>query len=196
MSWVLKYFGGGCDDDEDSDDCPPLRMVIVKSRALVRKLLSDCGGDDGVDGCNHNSSGSSSSSSSSSVRLDVPTGSISNGRAWFASTCQRLVEKQKQKQKQREKEGGKNVSIIRFKHPLKAPMVLSPVDEKTPICRYHNYHRDGCRLYKKNSNSTTQGEAGAAADAICPFDHDHCHACQQLGHVAKNCLQHETQTCY
>lgn len=55
-------------------------------------------------------------------------------------------------------------------HPLQACRVLSPVDDTTPICRYHNYHQNGC----KKANE-------------CPFDHDHCHKCRQAGHTAKTC---------
>jgi SAM-dependent methyltransferase len=57
------------------------------------------------------------------------------------------------------------------KHPLRAPLVMSPKDDgKTPICRYHNYHKRGC----------SKGDR-------CELDHEHCHACQQLGHSAKDC---------
>lgn len=56
------------------------------------------------------------------------------------------------------------------KHPLRAPLVLSPKDHQTPICRYYNYHKQGC----------LKGDD-------CDLDHEHCHACQQLGHTAKEC---------
>jgi len=55
------------------------------------------------------------------------------------------------------------------KHPLKAPLVLSPRDNSTPICRYYNYHKQGCR----NDN--------------CVLDHTHCHACRNSGHTALHC---------
>ena len=58
------------------------------------------------------------------------------------------------------------------KHPLKAPMRLSPLDGKTPICRFHNYHADGCARFR---------------DEECNFDHTHCHFCLQAGHIARNC---------
>jgi SAM-dependent methyltransferase len=76
------------------------------------------------------------------------TGILDNGNEWFTST--------KHKPKL-------------VKHPLKAPMMFSPIDPTTPICRYHNYHKNGCHR------------------AICPLDHVHCHACQQPGHIAKEC---------
>jgi hypothetical protein len=59
------------------------------------------------------------------------------------------------------------------KHPLQAPMVMSPLDDSLPICRYHNYHELGCA---KNVPSNS-----------CPFDHMHCHLCLQTGHIAREC---------
>jgi len=58
----------------------------------------------------------------------------------------------------------------KYRHPLRAPMALLPSDGKTPICRYHNYHKDGCR----------KGES-------CPFDHTVCHWCFTPGHIALHC---------
>ena len=58
------------------------------------------------------------------------------------------------------------------KHPLKAPMRSSPLDGTTPICRFHNYHANGCARFR---------------DKECPYDHTHCHLCLQPGHVARNC---------
>ena len=83
-----------------------------------------------------------------SMSIHQTTGIIENGDRWF---LQRQVKR----------------AIP--KHPLRAPLVLSPQDHKTPICRYHNYHKDGCK------------------NADCPLDHSYCHACQQLGHIARNC---------
>ena len=57
-----------------------------------------------------------------------------------------------------------------YNHPLKAPLVLSPKDDKTAICRFHNYDIDGCK------NGTR-----------CPYDHEHCHWCSEVGHIALNC---------
>jgi SAM-dependent methyltransferase len=80
--------------------------------------------------------------------IDPATGLIQNGDDWFQThKTRRAIPK----------------------HPLRAPLVLSPKDDKTPICRYHNYHKQGC---KKEG---------------CALDHDHCHACQQLGHIAREC---------
>lgn len=55
------------------------------------------------------------------------------------------------------------------RHPLQAPKRYNPEDGTTPICRYHNYHRQGC------------------SKAECPYDHGHCHWCLQAGHVAREC---------
>ena len=62
------------------------------------------------------------------------------------------------------------------KHPLKAPMRSSPLDNTTPICRFHNYHANGCARFRNNA---------------CPYDHAHCHLCLQLGHVARDCPKTE-----
>ena len=56
-------------------------------------------------------------------------------------------------------------------HPLQAP--LRHIEGGTPICRYHNYHKDGCKRFR-NGNT-------------CDLDHDHCHMCQKKGHTALQC---------
>jgi SAM-dependent methyltransferase len=53
-------------------------------------------------------------------------------------------------------------------HPLQAGLVRNA--NGVPICRYHNYHVQGCRK-------------GLA----CPYNHSHCHACLLHGHVARLC---------
>lgn len=66
------------------------------------------------------------------------------------------------------------------RHPLQAPRRILPLVQKSnnhpgesrAICRYHNYHPEGCAKH---------------ADGRCPYDHDHCHLCLQVGHVARNC---------
>jgi hypothetical protein len=59
-----------------------------------------------------------------------------------------------------------------YKHPLQAPQVFDNTD--TSICRYHNYHKDGC-LRHKDHNKT------------CPYNHTTCHACLVPGHRALEC---------
>lgn len=69
-----------------------------------------------------------------------------------------------------------------YSHPKKVPLVLSPKDS-TPICRYHNYHPDGCKKFHKRKDVKTAKE-----DKVqCQYDHEHCHYCQQVGHVALDC---------
>ena len=55
-------------------------------------------------------------------------------------------------------------------HPLQAPIKTSPLDDSVFICRYHNYHVSGCLK---------------AED--CPHDHEHCHWCRGIGHIARQC---------
>ena len=70
-----------------------------------------------------------------------------------------------------------NVSSKRppsYSHPLQAPLVVSPIDDTTPICRFHNYAGNGCKRYNKEENA-------------CPLDHEYCHWCRRKGHLARNC---------
>lgn len=60
-----------------------------------------------------------------------------------------------------------------FSHPLQAPLVLSPEDDTTPICRFHNYHKEGCKKHQNGND--------------CELDHEHCHFCKKKGHVANEC---------
>jgi hypothetical protein len=73
------------------------------------------------------------------------------------------------------------------KHPLQAPKRFVPTTllskainfddyEKKYICRYYNYHKDGCA--KKTCN---------ISGIPCPYDHEHCHLCLDLGHIARVC---------
>jgi hypothetical protein len=80
------------------------------------------------------------------------TGEFASGHEWFQDRLQVAV------------------TATLPRHPLQAPKMLSPVDHKTPICRYHNYFKDGCG----------KGD-------ICPYDHDHCHLCLKTGHIATQC---------
>mmetsp|Transcript_23957 Transcript_23957/g.50482 ORF Transcript_23957/g.50482 Transcript_23957/m.50482 type:complete len:454 (+) Transcript_23957:28-1389(+) len=66
----------------------------------------------------------------------------------------------------------------KYSHPKRAPMVLSPKDNSTPICRFHNYHSEGCKKYNRDESE-------------CPFDHDHCHWCKGEGHIALNCTNQQ-----
>jgi len=61
------------------------------------------------------------------------------------------------------------------KHPLQAArrFVITQNETKTTICRYHNYHTEGCAKHLDGGT--------------CPYDHNHCHLCLQKGHVARAC---------
>ncbi|VEU44458.1 unnamed protein product [Pseudo-nitzschia multistriata] len=183
ISWVLESFGKVTSTaTQGSSRNPSLRMVIVKSRALVRRLLSECcptgvGGDPSLH--------------ANGTHLDSARGLLWNGSEWFSSALERDA-----------KQRVESATVQnRFKHPLRAPMALSPVDGITPICRYHNYHRDGCRWYNslKDEDGLTPACSIVSADVksgSCPFDHDHCHACLQKGHIARNCPLLENQSFY
>lgn len=85
----------------------------------------------------------------STATIEAETGLIVDGENWFRTN--------------------RRVRAIP-KHPLRAPLVISPKDKITPICRFRNYHKNGC--YNEN----------------CPFDHEFCHACLQAGHIALECI--------
>ena len=80
----------------------------------------------------------------------MPCGLVVDGNAWFQERLQA-------------------VRTIPS-HPLQAAKVFSPTDPSQPICRYHNYHVDGCKKGKE-----------------CPFDHIYCHMCLSRGHRAIHC---------
>ncbi|KAL3925533.1 MAG: hypothetical protein SGILL_000351 [Bacillariaceae sp.] len=135
LSWVFRFFS----QPEEQSTCP--RLVMIKSRSLVRAMLAD----DNLD-------------------VDASTGNISDNTPWFHSTLRDLQEQQKKDILQQ------NSGKIKFKHPVKYPLALSPNDGITPICKYHNYHPDGCKRQSR-----------------CEFDHEHCHACRKPGHRAVDC---------
>jgi hypothetical protein len=87
----------------------------------------------------------------SSCAIDPDTGLVDKGHDWF--------------QAHRPKHAMP-------KHPKKAPLVMSPVDPNKPICRYHNYHKNGCHK------------------TDCHLDHEYCHFCKEKGHVGKECPLH------
>jgi precorrin-6B methylase 2 len=93
-----------------------------------------------------------STSKSAECRVDAYTGVVENGSTWF-------IEKTKEEPRH-----------ILPKHPLQAPMVYSPTDSTKPICRYFNFHKDGC-----------------AKGSECLYDHEHCHLCLSSGHKALFC---------
>jgi hypothetical protein len=122
---------------------PDLRQIIIKSRALCQSLVAGT----------------------------TTTNSTAFQKAGHADGDGLVVERVDQWLE--EHLGRLSTSILPAlpKHPQKAPIRLCPADDKTPICRYHNYHKNGC--HKK--------------DGSCPFDHNHCHVCLQPGHSALDC---------
>ena len=95
--------------------------------------------------------------SSSLSTIDTDTGLVDKGQDWFQANRPRHAMP---------------------KHPKKAPLVMSPTDPSKPICRYYNYHKNGC--HNKED---------------CPLDHEHCHFCKEKGHIGRECplLLSETQ---
>jgi hypothetical protein len=141
------------------------RVIIVKSEALEMKLskaiLSSCATDN-------------NDCTLPSVDDD---GIISNGQSWFNSLVSSPAF---------DKDKG-NLSrqqlLSKYVHPKKAPLVLSP-NGSIPICRYHNYHLDGCKKFNKSKSATAGAEDG---NLQCKYDHDHCHLCRKHGHFALSC---------
>jgi SAM-dependent methyltransferase len=160
LSWVFRMFveSNSLDSTDDKLRQPP-RLLLVKSRALVRSLLQD--------GANGN------------VRIDYSTGMISYGYDWLKTTFQHGWPKPEGNRD--DDEPHYKLTVKRISHPAKAPMAYSPIDGKTPICRYHNYHPQGCKRRDY-------------APSPCQFDHWHCHACRKPGHIALDCT--EDCVCY
>lgn len=74
-------------------------------------------------------------------------------------------------------------------HPYKVPMVKNPVTQQV-ICRYHNYHKDGCKRYKQSLNQETPSSSSKSetkSSNHCPYDHVTCHNCLEAGHIARDC---------
>ena len=80
---------------------------------------------------------------------------------------------------------------------MKAPLRLSPLDNTTPICRFHNYSKKGCLRFlnpQADKKTTNVGKDlihldldKTSANSSCELDHEHCHMCFEKGHVALNC---------
>jgi SAM-dependent methyltransferase len=155
LSWVFKFFvepdsSAALEEEAVLVEKQPPRLIIIKSRELVRNVLQE--GNEGK------------------VSIEHVTGMILDGKKWFETTRSRLDGEDKQ-------HGERGLLHLKqIKHPAKAPMAYSPKDGTTPICRYHNYHQEGC---KRHNDPVSP----------CPFDHNHCHACRQPGHIAMNCTE-------
>ena len=142
MDWVIKAFRSH-----------PPRLIVVKSQELVRELTT------------------ASRSNTILLNIDDKEGSIHYGQDWFSLLAESVVDDDKGTRSQ--EIGGRSNDASgppKFSHPLKAPLALSPHDDATPICRFHNYHPAGCK----------KGD-------MCDFDHSYCHYCLKKGHVAREC---------
>ncbi|GFH55078.1 hypothetical protein CTEN210_11554 [Chaetoceros tenuissimus] len=146
------------------------RLCIIKSEAMVDQIQQDTSTPVSEDSTsfkhestnvNHQSQESTSKRRKlDQVRIE-PCGTIVNGKEWYQGLLQKV-----------KNQIALSIHKPRFSHPKKAPLSLSPLDQKTPICRYHNYHKDGCS--KGNE---------------CDLDHVHCHYCLEPGHKAKDCIK-------
>mmetsp|Transcript_23698 Transcript_23698/g.68180 ORF Transcript_23698/g.68180 Transcript_23698/m.68180 type:complete len:456 (+) Transcript_23698:38-1405(+) len=148
MHWVLHTF-----------QSHPPRLIVVKSQELVSELRN------------------ASRNNTILLNIDDKDGTIHYGQDWFSMLADSVVDDKDGSQDDGSSKGGDGGTTrggkngpAKFSHPLKAPLALSPVDDATPICRFHNYHPEGCK----------KGES-------CDFDHEHCHYCLKKGHVARDC---------
>lgn len=146
----------------------PPRLIVVKSQALVAELKA-------------NHSGSDAAATDCTVGCQRQCGRIAEGDLWFRELLARSTAAAAApstgspsggslEERGRESQGTGKHHIPKHFHPNKAPLRLSPKDGVTPICRYHNYHREGCK----------KGER-------CPYEHAVCHWCLRPGHVALAC---------
>ncbi len=151
----------------------PPRLVIVKSESLVEECSGIHNGqEDGKMSLLENES----MLSTETVRPNVmENGVIEHAQRWFSSLVSSFAESiyDGKCNSSEEQSALPTQAVPKYSHPIQAPLALSPKDNVTPICRFHNYHPDGCK--RRNVSN------------VCPFDHEHCHWCKQIGHVALNC---------
>eukprot|EP00752_Nemacystus_decipiens_P001951 g1878.t1 len=142
----------------------PPRLIVVKSQALVAELKAGQGGGSEPPPI-----------SGSAVGCQRQCGRIVEGDSWFRdllarSTAAAAPSPRSESLEERCGESSDKHRTPKHFHPNRAPLRLSPKDGVTPICRYHNYHREGCK----------KGER-------CPYEHAVCHWCLRPGHVALVC---------
>ena len=71
------------------------------------------------------------------------------------------------------------------RHPLKMPLRIDPVTNRT-ICRFYNYDaRNGCK--KHNDRNKNPNNDDGNCYAACELDHETCHVCLEKGHPAHRC---------
>ena len=156
IQWVQTVF---------KDDRP--RLILVKSEALENELSTAI------------QSSHTDDNNDRSIPFVTEEGTVTNGQNWFnsLSASPSFAE---------DDEGNKILTkqqlLSRYSHPKKVPLVLSPKGE--PICRYHNYHPDGCTKFNKSKSTSTSSQDDGLQ---CHYDHEHCHWCQAAGHIAVNC---------
>ncbi len=151
----------------------PPRLVIVKSESLVEEYSRFWSKQEEV-----KKSANESNVSTEIVQPNVMgNGVIEHAQHWFLSLVSSFEESTENGIGTSSEEQPMRLThkVPKYSHPVKAPLSLSPKDNATPICRFHNYHPDGC----KRLNDSRK----------CPYDHEHCHWCKQTGHVALNCRQ-------
>jgi hypothetical protein len=166
IRWVRTSFGNGT--------TPPPRLIIVKSEALVDELMNTSttppkDGESDGELISVESKEDRSGRDIGKVRpIVMENGMIEHAEGWYESFISSLANEGDDVKSS----GSKKILIPKYSHPTKAPLVLSPKDDATPICRWHNYHPAGCKRF---------------ASGRCPYDHDHCHWCRAFGHVAIDC---------
>ncbi len=143
--------------------CDRPRLILVKSEALEKELSTAI------------LSSHTDNNNVSSIPFITDEGFITNGQNWFNS----LASPSFAVDDSVDENISRHQLLSRYSHPKKVPLVLSP--KGIPICRYHNYHPDGCTKFKKRKSTATDN------DDQCQYDHDHCHWCQAVGHTAVNC---------
>ena len=141
------------------------RLCIIKSEEMVQSFMEDFKYAKAESSCDLGTP-ASKRRKSSLVHIE-PNGIIQNGTDWFHAKLSFFRSESATSQAGPE-------PAQRFSHPKKAPLSLSPEDGKTPICRYYNYHKNGCQ------------------HANCPFDHKYCHWCQERGHIGRYCTNTQT----
>jgi len=139
------------------------RLCIIKSEEMVDQIKADSANEyKSLDSFERDKK----RHKSTSMTLEIESnGTLKNGQEWFEATLHDI------------ETNPSRVSTTRprFLHPLKAPLSVSPIDNKTPICRYHNWHKNGCH------------------QTDCPFDHNYCHWCLKRGHTALACTNAESR---
>ena len=147
------------------------RLIIIKSEEMVQSIKEECKSSDSS--TKHQTIENESNPTnndynpmkrfkSSELRIHS-SGRIENGEDWFQRQISKIGNNDTTNPMTKRK---------RFPHPQKAPLQLCPSDQKTPICRYHNYHKNGCYHHLEGK---------------CPYDHNYCHWCLQKGHIAMQC---------